>query len=135
MVQHCSKGDIIQNNTSSQCACITRTNVLGLENGYTIMCFDGPSATYGDVAASIGKAFTSDWSMASSNVTGTVGITAVTDQLLGTGTNFTGELSPGDKLILGDYQVIIDTVDDNTTITLTASYTGATLSGADLWKL
>ena len=126
--------DIIQH-TNSQCACIMRTDLLGFTKGYSILCFDGPSASYPEKRGLFGLEYDMYWSIASPNITGTIGVTTGATGINGSGTNFTGELSPGDKLIVADKQMCVDTVVDNTTLTLTEAYTGKNLSGANLWKL
>jgi len=134
MVQLCNKGDIV-GKQNGQYACVQRTNVLGVNNGYILCYYDGPDATYPKTTVSIGIQFEQQWSMVSPNITGTIDITTGTTQINGTGTTFTSQLVGGDKLILGEKQACIDTVVDNTTVTLTEAYTGDTLSGSNLWKL
>ncbi len=134
MTEPANVEDIIQH-TNSQCACIMRTNVLGVNKGYSILCFDGPVATYPDKRALFGLEYDQYWSVVSPNITGTIGITTGTTQIDGTNTVFTSQLAPGDKLIVADKQMCVDTVVDNTTITLTEAYTGKNLSGANMWKL
>ena len=127
-------GDIIQH-TDTQCACIARRNILGLEKGYALLCFDGPDFTYPHKCAVFGQEYDDDWTIVGPNITGTIGVTTGATGINGTNTVFTSQLTPGDKLIVGDKQMCVDTVVDNTTITLTAAYTGTTLSGANMWKL
>jgi len=134
MVQLCNKGDIV-GKQNGQCACVQRTNVLGLNNGYILCCYDGPNDTYPNHCAMFGEHFEQNWSMMSPNITGTIDITTGTTQINGTGTTFTSQLVGGDKLILGEKQACIDTVVNDTTVTLTEAYTGVTLSGSNLWKL
>lgn len=130
------KNDIIQKH-NNQCASVKRTNVLGVSNGYIICCYDGPDASYPHECGLFGNNFHNNWNILESNITGTIGITTGLTQINGTSTQFTSQLSPGDKIIIGQGgpQGCIDTIPDNTTITLTSAYTGTTLTGANLWKL
>lgn len=131
-----NQGDVIQK-TNNQCACITRTNVLGLTKGYVICCYDGPDASFPNEVGLFGDDYDNYWNIVTSNITGTIDITSGTTQINGTNTVFTSQLSPGDKVIIGQGgpQSCIDTVVDNTTVTLSEAYTGATLSGSNMWKL
>lgn len=129
-----TNGSIVNYNTNTaQYACICRTNVLGLPDGYVIKCFDGPLYSYPNKRAIIGD--DDDWTNVNPNITGTIGITSGTTQINGTNTQFTSQVSPGDKLIIHSTQVVVDTVPDNTTITLTEAYTGHNLSGENMWKI
>jgi len=130
-----SNGDIVnKNDNTDQYACVCRTNVLGFTHGYVIKCFDGPLYSYPHQRAIIGDVH-DDWSHVDPNITGTIGITSGTTQINGTSTVFTSQVTAGDKLIINSTQVVVDTVPDNTTITLTEAYTGTNLSGADMWKI
>lgn len=128
--------EVIQSKiNTSQYAYITRKNVLGLTDGYVIKMFDGPSGSYPTKKAILGDCCMTDWQDATPNITGTIGITSGTTQINGTSTSFTAQLSPGDKLIVGECQHVVDTVPNDTTVTLTQEYTGVNLSGHEMWKI
>ena len=127
-------GGIIQH-SCTQCACVMRKNVLGFKNGYIICCFDGPMASNGAQTAVFGDTYLQNWQEVGPNITGTIDITTGTTALNGTNTSFTTQLSPGDKLIVGEKQGCVDTVISDTLVSLSEPYTGTTLSGANLWKL
>lgn len=62
---------------------------------------------------------------------GTVSITHGTSTVTGTGTTFTN-LSPGDVILLGGLFYFIDTITNNTSLTIEATYQGTTISGQDM---
>lgn len=132
--QLCFNGDII-GKQNGQCACVMRCNVLGFTNGYTVCCFDGPDDTYPNMCALFESTIEESWSLMEPNITGTISITSGTTQVDGTNTLFTSQLISGDKIILGQKQQTVDTVVNDTTLTLTAAYTGATLTNSNMWKL
>lgn len=134
MHELCHHGDII-GKANGQYACIMRCHVLGFTNGYTICCFDGPEDTYPHMCAVFESTIEQEWSIIEPNITGTISITTGTTQVDGTNTLFASQLVSGDKIILGEKQVCVDTVVNETTITLTEAYTGMTLTNANMWKL
>ncbi len=132
--QHCHNGDIIMDN-NNQCGCVVRCNVLGFTNGYIVMCFDGPNESYPHKCAVFESTLEEQWNMVPPNITGTIDINHGATGITGIDTNFTQELVSGDKLIVADKQMCVNTVISNTFLTLTTPYTGVTLTNANLWKL
>lgn len=118
----------------TQYAWVRRTHILGLTDGYGLKTFDGPLYTNNYKFAVFGDQH-NEWEHFDSNITGTIGITSGTTQVLGTSTNFTAQLSPGDKIVLFGEQHYVDTVVDNTTLNLTQLYTGNNLAGVEMWKI
>lgn len=134
MVHNLKDGDIICHSNGSY-ACISRCHVLGFQDGYCILCFDGPTTKYPERCAIFGMECHNDWIMAEPNITGTISITSGTLQINGTDTLFTTDVSIGDKLIVGSKQMIVDSIPDNTTILLTTIYNGETLNNSNMWNL
>jgi hypothetical protein len=118
--------DIVQlKNNTAQYACICRSKILGFsDNAYALTLFDGPIYTYGTKLAVFGDCCTTDWQTATPNLTGTISISHNSNQVNGTSTLFTSELAPGDKIIVGMKQHVVDTITNNTTLTLTENYHG-----------
>ncbi len=130
----CDVGHIIKKQ-NGQYAVVCRCKVLGCTDAYIVCCFDGPDETYGCKCAVIGAEFKENWQEAEPNITGTIDITSGTTQVNGTNTMFTTQLTNGDKIILGMKQGTIEQVVNDTTLTLTESYNGNTLSNSNMWKL
>jgi len=61
--------------------------------------------------------------------TGTIGVTKDSDQVSGSGTSWTNNVSAGDYIKINDTWFKIESVDDNTTITLERKYRGKIESG------
>jgi hypothetical protein len=133
-IQYCQNGDVIKK-SNNQYACILRSNILGFTNGYVLLCFDGPEHSFPSRCLAFDSEFKDNWSLASPNITGQIGITNGSTGLYGNGTNFTEELSPGDKLIITDKQMCVDQIISATELTLTKKYNGKTLTNSNLWKL
>lgn len=127
---NCQSGDVIVKN--GQYGVVKRTKVLGTTDGYILQCFDGPMDTYPNKCAIFGF---DGWAIAPSNITGTIGITSGTNQIIGTNTMFTSQMTPGNKLIVCDKQVVVDTVSSDTSLTLAEIYTGNTLINANTWNI
>lgn len=64
-----------------------------------------------------------------SAITGTVNVTNNDANVVGVGTNFTGELNPGDTLQLGGQLYVVGSITNNTQLVLSTNYAGATATG------
>ncbi|MBI3802396.1 MAG: beta-propeller fold lactonase family protein [Nitrospirae bacterium] len=61
-------------------------------------------------------------------LTGTLALTGGTAEVTGTGTAFTTELEPGDRIKIGSSSAVVSAITSDTSLTLVAPYTGTTAS-------
>ena len=68
------------------------------------------------------------------SLSGTLSVTNGSAAVVGSGTSFTTELTAGEQIIIEGVGYTIYSITDNTHMTLTATYTGSTDSGLDLYR-
>ena len=92
-------------------------NSVADPNGFTVTA--SGNVGIGHTSPS-GKLHVSDLSKA---LTGTVSVTVDTAAVTGSGTSFTTELSDGDRIKIGSKILIVQSITDNTNLTLTSDHT------------
>jgi hypothetical protein len=65
----------------------------------------------------------------SKSVTGTIAVTNASKAVVGTGTTFTTQLKSGNTLVIANVEYRVESITDNTHLTLHVVYAGSTASG------
>lgn len=66
-------------------------------------------------------------------LTGTISVSATSAAVTGSGTSFFNDISPDDKLLISGVEYTVESITDDTHLTLTEDYAAATASGLDLY--
>jgi hypothetical protein len=68
----------------------------------------------------------------SKSVTGTIAVTNDSKAVVGTGTTFTTQLKSGNTLVIANVEYRVDSITDNTHLTLHVPYAGSTATGVSV---
>ncbi|MGD9612228.1 MAG: hypothetical protein AB7V22_04930, partial [Kiritimatiellia bacterium] len=95
----------------------------------------GPDAQSVWIAFTNSTGFAAPVAASTNALAGTVAVTSNSSTVVGTGTDFEGEVSAGSVLQIGTNRVVVSVVASNDYLTLTRPYPGATASGLAIQRL